>query len=256
MPETDLVSGYRVKAVGLNSGHLAAPEKQEEGSHVLAVIKDEKTFFPSTVKLDSSDVAIEVQFESAYADEIQKLQGLCHESSTAPDAVRMVRPETAGMPALGIWNAQWPKWVWAVIIGLIALFVLSLIWKYLQNPAKRFTSIVVRQKTGSQSKQFAGDTDMLPYSIGQDGDLNIPMASWRLKIIPKRYNPIFNLFRRTGYYAVLESGDFADIINDMTDSKISTLALGRTAFLFKYKKTPMIRVEITDGMTTNIITIS
>lgn len=255
MPETDLVSGYSVKAVRLDSEHLLLPEK-DENSHVLAGIKDNPTFFPSVVKLDSSDVAVEVQFESAYANEIQQLQGLCHESPMAPDAVRMVRQETIGMPMFGIWNAQWPKWVWEIIIGLIALFILSLIWKYLQNPAKRYTNIVVMQKTGSQSKQFAGDTDLLPMTIGIDGDLNISNASWRLKIVPKRYNPIFNLFRRTGYYAVLESGDFADIINDMTDSKICTISLGKTAFLFKYKKTPMIRVEIADGMTTNIITIS
>ena len=231
------------------------PENQEN-AHVLVTIKDEQTFFPSVIKLDSSNVAIEVQFESPYASEIQQLQGLCHESPMAPNAVRMVRQETAGMPAFGIWNAQWPKWVWEIIIGLIAIFILSLIWKYLQNPAKRYTNIVVMQKTGSQSKQFAGDTDLLPMTIGIDGDLNISNASWRLKIVPKRYNPIFNLFRRTGYYAVLESGDFADIINDMTDSKICTISLGKTAFLFKYKKTPMIRVEIADGMTTNIITIS
>ncbi len=256
MPETDLVSGYTVTAVGLNSEHLAAPENQEEGAHVLAVIKDEQTFFPSTVKLDSSDVAVEVQLESAYANEIQQLQGLCHESSKAPDAVRLVRKETIGMPMFKIWNAQWPKWIWEVIIGLIALFILSLIWKYLQNPAKRFTNIVVTQKTGSTTKQFAGDTNLLPMTIGLDGDLIIPNSSWRLRIIPKRYNPIFNLLRRTGYYAVLESGDFADIVNDITDSKISTISLGKTAFLFKYHKVPMIRVEITEGMTTYIITIS
>ena len=256
MPETDLVSGYRVKAVGLNSEHLAAQEKQEEGSHVLAVIKDEKTFFPSTVKLDSSDVAIEVQFESAYANEIQKLQGLCHESSTAPDAVRMVRSETAGMPALGIWNAQWPKWVWAVIIGLVALFILSLIWKYLQNPAKRYTNFVVKRTVSGSTQQITGDTMQLPFSIGIDGDMKIPGCAWRLKIVPKRYNPIFNPFRKTGYYAVLETGDFADVINDITDAKTATLTMGKEAFLFKYKKAPLVRIEITEGMSMNIITLS
>ena len=255
MPETDLISGYSVKAVRLDSEHLLLPEK-DENSHVLAGIKDNPTFFPSVVKLDSSDVAVEVQFESAYTNEIQQLQGLCHESPMAPDAVRMVRQEMIGMPMFGIWNAQWPKWVWEIIIGLIALFILSLIWKYSMNPAKRMTSVVVKSTTGSSTKQVTGDTDIFPYSIGQGGDLDIPTASWRLKIVPKRFNPIFNPFRRTGYYAVLESGDFADIINDMTDGKIATIAFGKTGFLFKHKQVPMIRIEISEGLTNYVITLS
>jgi hypothetical protein len=255
MPETDLVSGYSVKAVRLNSEHLLLPENQEN-SHVLAGIKDNPTFFPSVVKLDSSDVAVEVQFESAYANEIQQLQGLCHESPMAPDAVRMVRQETIGMPMFGIWNAQWPKWVWEIIIGLIALFILSLIWKYLQNPAKRYTNIVVKRTVSGSTQQITGDTMHLPFSVGVDGDLKIPGCAWRLKIVPKRYNPIFNPFRKSGYYAVLEVGDFADVINDITDTKIATLTMSKPVFLFKYKKVPLVRIEITEGVSMNIITLS
>ncbi len=256
MPKTDLVSDYSVKAIGMKSEHLAAPENQEKGIHVIAVIKDNRTLFPSVVKLDSSDVAIEVQFESPYANEILQLQGLCHESPMSPDAVCMVHQETAHMPALGVWNAQWPKWVWIVIIGLIVLFILSLIWKYLQNPAKRLTSVLVQRTTGESTQRVTGETDVLPYSIGQDGDLNIPNASWRLKIIPKRYNPIFNPFRKTGYYAILEVGDFADVVNDITDSKMDTLTFGKVGFLFKHKQVPMIRIEISEGLTSNVIILS
>ena len=144
----------------------------------------------------------------------------------------------------------------ALIILLIAMIIISLIWEALQKPQKRLTSIQVKKQGSNGANTFNGDTDYLPYTIGEGGDLTIPGAAWRLKIEPRRYNPIFNIFRKTGYYGTLESGDFADIINETTDYKIATLQVGKTAFLFRYKHAPMVRLEITEGITTYIITIS
>lgn len=234
--DTDLVSGFT--------------------ADTLLTLTQAPTWYPSFVHVDSADLHVRVTYASKYAEEIDKLEGLCKVNPNNPDAVNLTREEKVKLPALGIWNSTLPQWLWYSIIGLIILFILSVIWKYMQKPKKRYTSVVVKRKTSEGTKQYNGDADALPFSIGQDGELNVPGASWRIKIVAKRYNPIFNPIRKTGYYAVLEVGDFADIVNEMTDMKVATLQLGRTAFLFKYKKAPMVRIEITEGITTNIITLS
>lgn len=235
-PDTALVSGFH--------------------ADTLLTIHQAPTWYPSFIHIDSVDLHVKVQYESKYAEEINKLEGLCKVNQKNPDEVNLTREEVIKLPALGIWNSTLPQWLWYTIIGLIILFIISLIWKYSQQPKKRYTNVVVKRKTSDGTKQYNADADALPFSVGQDGELTVPGASWRIRIVAKRYNPIFNPIRKTGYYATLEIGDFADIVNEMTDMKVATLQLGKTAFLFKYKKAPMVRIEITEGITTNIITIS
>ena len=235
-PDTNLVSGFTAEAI--------------------YTVEKEPTWYPSYIQIDSADVTVTVNYESKYAEEIHKLQGLCKVNPNDEDAVNLTRRETIAVPYVGVWNSTLPKWAWALIILLIAMIIISLIWEALQKPQKRLTSIQVKKQGSNGANTFNGDTDYLPYTIGEGGDLSIPGAAWRLKIEPRRYNPIFNIFRKTGYYGTLESGDFADIINETTDYKIATLQVGKTAFLFRYKHAPMVRLEITEGITTYIITIS
>ena len=235
-PDTNLISGFTAEAI--------------------YTVEQEPTWYPSYIHIDSADVCITANYESKYAEEIHKLQGLCKVNPNDEDAVNLTRRETIAVPYVGVWNSTLPKWAWALIILLIAMIIISLIWEALQKPQKRLTSIQVKKQGSNGANTFNGDTDYLPYTIGEGGDLSIPGAAWRLKIEPRRYNPIFNIFRKTGYYGTLESGDFADIINETTDYKIATLQVGKTAFLFRYKHAPMVRLEITEGITTYIITIS
>ncbi len=235
-PDTNLISGFTAEAV--------------------YTVEKEPTWYPSFIQIDSADVCITANYESKYAEEIQKLQGICKVNPKGEDAVNLTRRETITMPHIGIWNSTLPKWAWALIIFVFVLIIISLIWEAMQKPQKRMTSIQVKRKGSNGIDTFNGDTDFLPYTIGDGGDLSVPGASWRLRIEPRRYNPIFNIFRKTGYYGTLESGDFADIINEMTDYKIATLQVGKTAFLFRYKRAPMVRLEIAEGITTYVITIS
>ena len=184
------------------------------------------------------------------------MQGLCSESQNSIDAVNFDQQRTLVLPAKKIWNSMLPIWLWGVIIAIVLLVIVSVVLKYIQKPQYRFTNFEVRRKAAGSSRQFNGDTQSFPYSIGCDGDLEIPGATWKLMFVTKRYNPILNPFRKTGYYVTLEAGDFANIINDIDDRNIDTIQIGQTSMLFRYKKTPMIRIEIAEGSTNNIIYIS
>ena len=253
-PETDLVSTYTVELKKSNISQLSTDGYDD--SQTLGIINASETFFPSMINIDSSDVDVVIHYKSPYEDEIKKLQGLCSESQNSIDAVNFDQQRTLVLPAKKIWNSMLPIWLWGVIIAIVLLVIVSVVLKYIQKPQHRFTNFEVRRKAAGGSRQYNGDTQSFPYSIGSDGNLVIPGATWKLMFVTKRYNPILNPFRKTGYYVKLESGDFANIINDIDNSNIDTIQIGQTSMLFRYKKTPMIRIEIAEGSTNNIIYIS
>ncbi len=262
-PKNDLVSGATVTLAN-GGGKYLEPAKEVLANECddnvwrasVGRYKTESTWYPSYLKEDASDARLIVSFASPYAEEIFKLQGLCQEKTGAPDAVRFNQEYSVNTPAAKVWNSIAPLWVWIVIVALALLLIVSIVLKYIQKPHKRYTNFVVARKAAGRSKQYPGDTRTFPYSLGTDGELVIPGATWKLRFTTKRYNPILNPFRKTGYYVTLENGDFANIVDEIKDVNLETIKVGQTTFLFRYKKTPMVRIEITEGTTTNIISIS
>ena len=268
-PQSDLVSGATVTLTKggspLLTPSLEAVARQDRDGNWIANAGhyySETTLLPSRLKADPADVDMAVRFESPYAKEIKKLQGLCQERDDSPDAVRLDQSFSETAPAAKIWNAVLQWWVYVIIALLILGIIASIVYTKLQHPERRNTSVLVRRRAGGVSKQYSGDSALLPMTIGDgsDCDVNVQGASWTLKITAKRYNPIITWIslgkRKTGYYAILEAGDYAEIINDYTDEKIATIGTTKEEFLFPYRKAPMSRIEITEGTTTNRIEIS
>ncbi len=214
------------------------------------------TWYPSYIKIDSSDAIVAVSFNSPYAEEISKLQSLCQERAGAPNAVKLNQEFTLTTPAAKVWNAIIPLWLWVLIIAALLLVIVSVILKYMQNLNGKTIYFEVKRKVAGKTTQSVGETNSFPYSVGAGGNLAIQGATWLLKFTTRRYNPILNPFKKTGYYVTLEAGDYAGIVDMLTDEQIETLNTGDSTMLFRYKKTPMVRIEITEGNTTNIISLS
>ncbi len=232
-------------------------------SAVIGTLEKKKSFFPYFIRIDSTDIDVSITYQSKFIhrdtinhkdiDEVAVLQSQCES-----DSIKfLIEKRTIGIPPIKLWNSYIPMWAWIAIAILFLTIIISIIWECSQHPELQSLDIDVQCKTGNRTTQrFKGDTVSLPYSVGADADLQVPNVAWRLIFKGKRYNPIFNFVRRTGCYATLESGDFADIVDDITDNKVATLSVGSTKRIFKYKKVPSQHIEIEDGITKYIITIS
>lgn len=262
-PQSDLVSGSTVTMLQGGDEYLiptkdvTAKKGKDNLWHAeVGHYETKKTWYPSYFRLDSSDASIVVSFNSSYAEEISKLQGLCQEKAESPNIVRLNQEYALTTPAEKVWNSVIPAWLWGLIIIIVLVVAVSIALKYLQKPQIRFTNFEVKRRMQGKTQQFNGDTRTFPYSVGNGGNMAIQGVTWTLNFTTKRYNPLLNPFRKTGCYVTLEAGDFAEIKDEISDNLIETIQVGQTTLLFKYKRTPMVRIEIAEGTTTNIITIS
>lgn len=265
-PESDLVNGATVTLTNGGNPMLtpakdvtATPNGKKGWKADIGHYNSERTALPSLLNVDSAETSVTVRYESPYAEEIKKLQGLCQEKPSTPDAVCLDQSYSLTAPATKLWNAKLHWWFYALILLIILGIIASIVYTMLQHPERRNTSVVVKRRAGGVSKQYTGDTNRLPLTIGDGADVNIPGASWTLKITAKRYNPIITWFTlgkcKTGYYAILEAGDYAELINDYTDEQCGTIGTTKYVLLFPYKKAPKKRIEINEGTTTNRIEI-
>ena len=269
-PQSDLATGCHILLSGLNSEHLvpsdtAVMATSNDGNWIASVgrYEGELTPLPSHLEEDAAAADITVMFDSPYAGEINKLQGLCQENEQSPDAVNLNQNYKTETPAVKIWNAKWPWWAYLLTVLAIAFLIGSFIYELSINPSKRYTTVMVRRRGGGVSNSYNGETSRLPISIGNGEDVNVPGASWKLTIKAKKYNiittgvaMIFGKKFRSGYYAELESGDYAEIYNAFTDNKEKTLSCGKRVFLFPYRKAPKSYIVIEEGTTNNKIEIS
>lgn len=265
--ESDLVSDATVTLANGGGKHLE-PLKEvpvtvcDENVWEAAVgrYKTDRTWYPSYLKEDASDARLLIFFDSPYAEEIHKLQGLCQEKADSPNAVRFNQEYSVNTPAAKVWNSIVPLWVYLLVILVIIGVIASIVYTMMIHPERRDTSILVKRRSTNESKPYTGDAVAFPVTIGNGCDINVPGANWTLKIFARRYNPIITWCSlgkfKSGYYAILETGDYADIVNDYTDENICTLSTAKSVLLFPYKKAPKSRIEISEGNTKNIIVIN
>ena len=267
-PESDIVNGYRIvmnrnsaqTLVTTDTVQAAASRDNLWSATIGNYEKSPSIILPSFISEEASEAEYTILYDSPYAKEINKLQGLCQENEQSPDAVHLVQNHTTTLPALSIWNNILP-WYYLVLIYLVLVgLIAALIYMFCIHPEKRLTYIVVNRKVSGSSKQFNGETSRLPITVGSGAEVDVPVpgALWTIEIYAKKKYPIINWIskEKTGYYVKLVNGDFADIINEYNDENIATISTGKSAYLFKYKKSPNTRIEISEGMTTNVISIS
>ena len=262
-PQSDLVSGINAALANSTSNYLTlagevAATMDDDNLWTAAVgsFETKGTWYPSTLRMNSTDVALSLNFESPYAEEIHKLQGVCQGKAESSNSVNLNREFAVTVPSARLWNSIIPLWLWMLIIAVMLLVVVSVILKYMQNINGKTIYFEVKRKVAGKTTQSVGDTNSFPYSVGVGGNLAIQGATWLLNFTTRRYNPILNPFKKTGYYVTLEAGDYAGIVDQLSDEQVETLKTGDSAMLFRHNKTPMVRIEITEGSNTNIISIS
>ncbi len=139
-PQSDLVSGSSVTMLQ-GGGEYLIPAKDviaKKGKDNLwhaevGHYKTKKTWYPSYFKTDSSDATVVVSFNSPYAEEISKLQGLCQEKAESPNAVKLNQEYVATTPVVKVWNSIIPLWVCVLVLAIIALWLLCLLITFLIN---------------------------------------------------------------------------------------------------------------------------
>lgn len=176
--------------------------------------KTDRTWYPSYLKEDVSDVRLIVSFASPYAEEIYKLQGLCQEKTDTPNAVRFNQEYSVNTPAAKAWNSIIPLWVWVLVVALIALWLLCLLITFLINKfgnIYRKWNISGRVVSGENAVNFRGTFEKSPKSkitVSQDtvafnytqDNMNLCKGdNWGVDIITVD-GPIYNFWRPRGYY--------------------------------------------------------
>ena len=261
MPEDDLVDGYSVTAAQLSEGHFSA-----DGGEVVPAGKTAiaghysypRGFAPQTVTLPAGTADLQVHLSSRYADEITRLQSLCHVPQHSPDAIHFDRQTSLPTAKTTLWNATWPWPVWLLIALVAITLLLTYLYTWLlMHPEKRYTAITVQRRASDETKRFSGETYHWPYSLGRNGELKIPDAKWQLELSVRKHNPLWSLFGlRTAYRATLVEGSFADIIDDTYNETVTTLQTGETGTLFSLGKPRDVRLEIKEGSTLYRIAIN
>lgn len=265
-PKCDLVSGAKIALID-GDGSRLIPTTDVELMMENGVDKDvdvgyyemDKTWYPSYLTNESTTARLIVSFESSYAEEVNKLNGLCQKNIGVSNVVNFNQEYVETIPTTKVWNAVLPLWIYVLLIIFVFGIIVSIVYTSFIHPERRDTSVIVKCLGGTVSKQYSGNTLVLPITIGSGGDVNIPSANWTLKIMAKKYNPIITWCSIgsciTGYYAILENGDYADVVNDYTDETIGTISKSKAVFLFPYRKAPKSRIEIAEGTTKYIIEI-
>ena len=93
------------------------------------------------------------------------------------------------------------------------------------------------------SKRYSLDEAVAPVTIGAaDSDLPVKDANWSVRLFTERHNPAL-FFLKSGYYMVLEQGDFAEIQTDLFFDP-RTVSVGEKIFLYKAGKSGSVTVKI------------
>lgn len=203
---------------------------------------NKKTFLPSFAKLGGSSYVADLNLESPYADEINRLQGVCGEVAGQGDAVTLKRHYEGKLPSSSVWNSTLPMWVWILIFLLILLIIASFIYEYAFIKLNREWSVSVRAiAPEGGSARYNNDAIKAPFTFGpSDSDLPVRGAPWALKMFTKRHNPL--TFIKSGYWLALEQGTFADVEIDGDEPK--TLSVGDKIFICKAGSASVVDVRI------------
>lgn len=245
MPDDDLVGTCTVgssapdgTAYTPSATASGNPRKKVRLGHYRAA----KTFWPRWVKVGGEPMQLGVQYDSPYADEIARLQGVCGVADA--DRLQLADRRTAQVPTAWMWAStlHWALWM------LIVLIVLALIASVVYTLTRRYDrSLVftVYYKGNGGDYSDAQKTRRYPYTIGDNGKMAIPNANWLLRIEARRGLWVaFGL--NGGYYLVLARGSRAALVNNRTDRVEATLRKGDSAMLFGRTRKRPLRIELTE----------
>lgn len=204
----------------------------------------DKTFFPNFVQLGGGQYEADVALLSPYAEEISRLQGVCGEVAGQGDAVNLHRTDSGKLPSTSVWNSILPIWVWVIIILIILAIIGSFVYEFFLTKLNRKWMILVKASSpDGTTKRYNLDEVVAPVTIGAgDADLPVKEAKWLVKLFTERHNPAL-FFLKSGYYMVLEQGDFADVQTD-NDFDPRTVSVGEKVFLYKAGKSGSVSVKI------------
>lgn len=204
----------------------------------------DKTFFPNFVQLGGGQYEADVALLSPYAEEISRLQGVCGEVAGQGDAVNLHRTDSGKLPSTSVWNSTLPLWVWVIIILIILAIIGSFVYEFFLTKLNRKWMILVKASSpDGTTKRYNLDEVVAPVTIGAgDADLPVKEAKWLVKLFTERHNPAL-FFLKSGYYMVLEQGDFADVQTD-NDFDPRTVSVGEKVFLYKAGKSGSVTVKI------------
>jgi len=204
----------------------------------------DKSFLPDFIELGGGNYEAQIVLRSPYADEISRLQGVCGEVAGQGDAVNLNRTDSGRLPSAIVWNSTLPIWLWVIIILIILAIIASFVYQFLFTKLNRKWMVFVKASSpDGTSKRYNLDEVVAPITIGgADTDLPVKDAKWSIKVFTERHNPAL-FFLKSGYYMVLEQGDFADVQTD-NDYDPRTVSVGEKVFLYKAGKSGSVTVKI------------
>ena len=209
----------------------------------LTLPSSERSLFPSFRQMGGDEYEAKITFQSPYAEEISRLQGVCGEVGGQKDALNLTRTESGNLPSANVWNSLLPLWVWVIIILVILVIIASFVYEYAFLKLNREWSVSVKAiAPDGNSARYNSDSMKAPFTFGPaDSDLQVKGAPWAIKLYTKRYNPF--TFRKSGYFLLLEQGTFADVQTDYDDEP-RTISIGESAFLCAPGKSIAVNVRI------------
>lgn len=210
----------------------------------LKLSNDEKSLFPGFKQLGGDKYEATIVLKSPYDDEINRLQGVCGEVAGQGDAVNLKLVESGELPQMKVWSSTLPLWLWCLIILVILAIIASFIYEFFIIKLNRRWMVLVKiSATDGTVKRVSLDEATTPIVIGPSGsDLHVQGANWSVKLFTERHNPAL-FFLKSGYYLVLEQGDFAELQTD-NDYDPRTISIGEKTFLYKPGKTGLVTVKI------------
>lgn len=210
----------------------------------------DKTIWPGFLKQEKTDVQLELSLDSPVEQEIKKLLTV---NGNHDNIVSFTYQETLEMPAHRLWKSYIPLWIWITVACILSIIVISILYTVFLLKVKRSWSITVIEKNSEgKTRRINGDTENLPYSIGQNGQLPVRGANWLLVIKAQKHNPLF-FWKKSGFYLKLEEGTFAEVIETYTQETQNTLSVGNEVFLFSHRKPEAFTIRLSgNGMKYNI----
>lgn len=240
---TPLVSGATMT---MNTENCYITPVESEGTFPGSVIvgklvrpSSEKSFFPCFIQMGGDNYEAKIVLHSPYAEEINRLQGVCGEGAGQNDAVNFTYIDSGSLPSARAWNSFIPVWCWLLIL-LMALIVLgSQLYKWFVLNTKHHWIVSVKEDDNLIRCRIPNF--VAPFSIGAKGDYEVPDVSWSLDIKGKKYNPLL-FWKRSGYYASWKGGT-ATVKDKITKQTLTGLVSGEEAFLCSLHSGPQLFVE-------------
>lgn len=205
-----------------------------------------KSPLPDFIDLGGGDYEAKITLLSPYSDEISRLQGVCGEVAGQGDAVNLNRVQSGKLPSALVWNSTLPAWLWALILLIILAILASFVYQFCFTRLNRKWMVFIKASyPDGTSKRYDLEGVAAPFTIGAtEADLPVRDANWRIRVFTERHNPAL-FFLKSGYYMVLEQGDFADVQTD-NDYDPRTVSVGEKVFLYKAGKAGQVSVKITE----------